>query len=136
MAYFDQERKAKMAPKIKAICAKYGIKGRLGVHHHSTVVLNISEGCIDFIKNWAGVVAKSPHLQRDRMNLSPTHLDVNPHWFHEHFEGKALACLKELMAVLNEGNHDRTDITTDYFDVGWYVDVNIGKWDKPYRLTA
>jgi len=23
---------------------------------------------------------------------------------------------------------------TDYFNVGWYIDVNIGKWNKPYVI--
>jgi hypothetical protein len=35
---------------------------------------------------------------------------------------------------MNGGNHDNSDVQTDYFDVGWYVDVNIGSWDKPYTL--
>jgi hypothetical protein len=35
---------------------------------------------------------------------------------------------------MNMGNHDNSDIMTDYFDVGWYVDVNIGLWNKPYIL--
>jgi hypothetical protein len=24
---------------------------------------------------------------------------------------------------------------TDYFDVGWYVDINIGSTDKPFKCT-
>jgi len=38
------------------------------------------------------------------------------------------------MAVMNTGNWDKSDIQTDYFNVGWYVDVNIGKWNKPYIM--
>jgi hypothetical protein len=34
------------------------------------------------------------------------------------------------------GNHDRSDIQSDYFDVGWYVDVNIGSWNRPYEVEA
>jgi hypothetical protein len=25
---------------------------------------------------------------------------------------------------------------TDYFDVGWYIDINVGKWNKPYQFEA
>jgi hypothetical protein len=42
--------------------------------------------------------------------------------------------LQEIMPLMNAGNHDRSDIQTDYFDVGWYVDVNIGRWDRPYQV--
>jgi len=24
---------------------------------------------------------------------------------------------------------------TDYFDVGWYISVNLGRWDKPYIVS-
>jgi hypothetical protein len=25
---------------------------------------------------------------------------------------------------------------TDYFDTAYYYDLNIGRWDKPYVVTA
>ena len=49
MAYFNQERKAQKAPAIKAILKKYGVKGSLAVRNHSTFVLNVKSGSIDFI---------------------------------------------------------------------------------------
>jgi len=24
---------------------------------------------------------------------------------------------------------------TDYFDVGWYNDIRIGDWNKPYQMV-
>jgi len=30
---------------------------------------------------------------------------------------------------------DNSDITTDYFDISYYIDVKIGTWQKPYKLT-
>jgi hypothetical protein len=35
---------------------------------------------------------------------------------------------------MNTGNWDESDIQTDYFNVGWYVDVKIGSWQKPYKV--
>jgi hypothetical protein len=32
--------------------------------------------------------------------------------------------------------YDNTDIMTDYFDVSHYIDISIGKWDKPYAFTG
>jgi len=135
MAYFNQERKAAMAPSIKAICKKYNVKASLAVRHHSTVCLNIKQGSIDFIESY---INGNPHKMTteaaDRVRKSGN-IDVNPYWYQEHFDGKALKFLKEVFAVLNGGNHDNSDIQTDYFDVGWYVDVNVGQWDKPYTLA-
>lgn len=121
MAYMNQEKKAKIAPAVKAICAKYGVKATLSVRHYSTLVLNIKSGKIDFFKDAAD----------DRGGYT----QVNTYWYHEHFTGKAKEFLGKVIAAMNVGNHDNSDAQVDYFDVGWYVNVNVGKWDKPYELT-
>lgn len=133
MAYMNQERKAKIAPEIKVILKKYGVKGSLAVRNHSTLVLNIKSGKIDFIKNFEDIRSKRPEYLGDKMMRS-TCLSVNPYWYHDHFSGNAKSFLKEVFTVMNMGNHDNSDIMTDYFDVGWYVDVNVGLWNKPYIL--
>ena len=134
MAFMSQEKKALVAPRIKAILRKYGVKGSLSVRHHSTLVLNIASGPIDFIGN-LNRIAASKHREGD-FEPATDYLHVNVYWYQEHYDGEALAFLSEVIPIMNEGNHDRSDIMTDYFDVGWYVDVNIGRWDKPYQLTS
>jgi hypothetical protein len=135
MAYVSQEMKAKLAPRIKDICKKHGVKATLAVRHHSTLVLNIRQGSIDFIGNFnsvAGDRARPDHLPFQPATKS---IDVNTYWYKEHFSGAALKFLNEVMPVLNDGNWDKSDVQTDYFNVGWYVDINIGQWDKPYALV-
>jgi len=135
MAYMNQEKKARLAPAIKAICKKYGVKASIAVRHHSTLVLNIKSSPIDFIGNFN---AKTEERWREPWSFTPaTHsIDVTPYWYQDHFTGTALDFLSEVIPAMNDGNHDRSDIQSDYFDVGWYIDVNIGKWDKPYELVA
>jgi hypothetical protein len=141
MAYFNQERKSQKAPAIKAILKKYGVKGSLAVRNHSTFVLNIKSGSIDFIENYIKTDAdknygnKMDQNQIDYIRKNKA-LDVNPYWYQEHYTGKALSFLKEVFKAMNAGNHDNSDIQTDYFDVGWYVDVNIGQWNNPYQVEG
>jgi len=134
MAYFNQDRKAERAPAIKAILKKYGVKGSLSVRHHSTFVLNIKSGSIDFVENF--IKTDTDKMSQDQIEYIRNNksLDVNPYWYQEHYSGEALAFLKEVFTAMNKGNHDNSDIQSDYFDVGWYVDVNIGSWNKPYAL--
>lgn len=129
MAYMSQERKAQIAPALKAICKKYGVKASVAVRHHSTLVLNIKSGAIDFIGNYN-------ERTTNPTGHAKTYIDVNPYWYHNHFSDTAKEFLSEVFSVMNNGNHDNSDIQTDYFDVGWYVDVNVGRWDKPYELVA
>lgn len=140
MAYMSQERKAELAPVIRAVCKKYNIKASIAVRNHSTLVLNIKQGDIDFVENYISTDANKPHankMSEDRIAYVRKNgsLDVNPYWYQEHFSGRALNFLKEVFNAMNNGNHDRSDIQSDYFDVGWYVDVNIGQWNKPYALV-
>lgn len=139
MAYISQERKAKLAPKIKAVLKKYGVKGSLSVHNHSTLMLKIKSGKIDFVENFISTLTTKPYgsqMDPDRVKYlrDKQAIDVNPYWYQDHFSGKALKFLQELMPAMNDGNHDNSDIQTDYFDVGWYVDVNIGAWNRPYTV--
>ena len=133
MAFVSQELKSKLAPKIKAICKKYKVKASLAVNNHSTLVLNVQSSPIDFISNYNETVSTRPEYNR----FSPAEraIQVNPYWYQDHFSGKAKAFLSEVLPAMNDGNFDKSDIQSDYFHVGWYVSVNIGKWNKPYEVA-
>ena len=32
--------------------------------------------------------------------------------------------------------YNNSDIMTDYFDRAYYSEINVGKWNKPYEVTA
>ena len=52
MAYMNQEKKAEINKRLAPILKKYGIKGTLSVRNHSTIVLTVKAGKIDFIENY------------------------------------------------------------------------------------
>lgn len=135
MAYVSQELKKQLAPNIKKICNDYNVKGTLSVRNHSTLVLTIKSGNIDFIGNYNGTVARRDPTGK-RIGFATEHISVNTYWYHDHFSDQAKEFLGKVIAAMNCGNHDRSDIQTDYFDVGWYIDVEIGRWNKPYILTG
>ena len=113
MAYMDQELKKRLALKIKPILKKYDIKGTLSVRHYYELVLTLKSGSIDF--------------QAD---------SINTYQYQNHFADntKALEFLNELIPAMNDENYDNSDIMTDYFDVGYYISVNVGRYDKPYVI--
>ena len=140
MAYMSQERKQSLTPSIKAVLKKYGVKASIAVRNHSTLVVNIKSGPIDFIENYIETDNKLVHggkMSQDQIDYIRKNqcLDVNTYWYHEHFSGKAKSFLSELFPAMNTGNHDNSDIMTDYFDVGWYSNVNIGSYNKPYTVV-
>ena len=95
---------------------------------------------IDFISNYADRTKElnyyRPEVDKEyEQNKERKYMQVSHHWT-DSFDGKAKEFLDKAFAIMFEGNHDNSDIMTDYFDVGWYIDVNIGKWDKPYEFVA
>ena len=133
MAYVSQDLKKSLAPQVKAILKKFGLKGSLSVRNHMTLVLTVKSGAIDFIGNYNRVAGARA---ANRFTPATGSLDVNPYWYKEHFDGQAQKAIGELLAAMNRGNHNNSDIQTDYFDVGWYVDLHIGRWNQPYALEA
>lgn len=141
MAYMSQETKAKIVAAVKPILKKYGLKGTFAVRNHSTIVLNIKSGKIDFIESYVKADVErsyAKHMSAEQIEYvrKTRCIDVNPYWFHEHFEGKAVNALKEIFTAMKKAGdwYDESDIQTDYFNTAYYVDVNIGKWNKPYQV--
>ena len=124
MAYMNQDKKKVIASKLKPVLKKYGVKGTLSVRNHSSIVLNVKAGKIDFFEDYG-----------DREDAKKFGIQVNPYWFHDHFEGKSKQFLTEAFdALKSAGYYNNTDASIDYFDTAYYYDINIGKWNKPYVL--
>lgn len=136
MAFMSQQRKAAVTPAVKNILKKYGLKGTLSVRANCDLVLKITKGPIDFI----GTYNKRLPI-RNSYAYSPTEpitdgfLRVGTYNWAEQLDGPARDCVAELVEALNVGNHNRSDIQTDYFDVGWYTTIYIGAWNKAYEVT-
>jgi hypothetical protein len=134
MAYMNQEKKATIAIQANPILKKYGIKATFAVRNHSTIVVNIKSGALDFIGNYNAqqvnkAYGETPHLVKDYM-------DVNPYWYQEHFTGEVLKFFTELFAAVKSADwFNKSDAMTDYFHTAYYFDINVGQWNKAYELT-
>lgn len=132
MAFVSQEKKAQLAPAIKAVLAKHGLKGSLSVKNHSTLALTIKSGKLDFIKNYLS--NQKGEYEFDQQEV--TQLTVNTYWINTNFSGKLASCLNELVSAMKGADFfDHSDPQTDYFNVSHYVSINIGKYDAPYQMV-
>ena len=118
MAYISQKDKKELAPAIKSVLKKYNMKGSIAINHHSSLVVNLQSGPIDF---------KQPNGATR----------VNVYWINDHYVGVAKDFLNELLVAMKGDKwFDKSDIMTDYFHTAYYNDINVGKWNKPYIQTA
>ena len=136
MAYMNQEKKATIAGQVKPIFKKYGVKATLAVRHHSTTVVNIQSGRLDFIGNANAVQQHRIDTGRDGRMITDQYLDVNPYWYQEHFSGECKEFFDEVFKAIKSADwYDESDAMTDYFNTAYYFDINVGRWNKPYQLT-
>ena len=116
MAYIGQKEKKELAPAIKAVLKKFGVKGTIGIDNHRGLKVNLKEGVIDFGEVY------------DQVNT-----------YHiEKFYGTGIAgqFLNELVAAMKGTKwYNNTDAQIDYFDIAYYVYINIGQWDKEYKVV-
>jgi hypothetical protein len=140
MAYISQDGKAKLAPTIKAIMKKYGVKGTLSVRNGMSLVLTLKSGKIDFIENYIATSNNKGYGQpmpADQVAYirKNGYLDVNTYWIDSHYSGKAKDFLTEIKAAMEGPDFfNEDDAQTDYFNRSHYIDILIGKWNKPYMV--
>lgn len=135
MAYVSKEKKAKVAELLKAEfgkdAKKRGFKYSLAVDNSTSLVLTISEGSIDFLKNY-----EETQMERYGETRFPAngYLQVNEYYLETQFSGKALEIMKRIKDILNTDNFNKSDLMTDYHHVGHYININIGRWNKRFEL--
>ena len=121
MAFMSQETKKKLAPGIKKVLAQYGVKGSISVNNHSTLVVTLKSGEIDFKAD----------------SVKDFFYQVNTYWIDDHYVGKARCFLNRLVeAMKGDIWFDKSDVQSDYFNTAYYIDINIGRWNKDYEVTS
>lgn len=124
MAYMNKEKKAKIVEAVKAVLPK-GWKATFAIRHYSTIVCTIRSAPLD--------LKDAFHRARDDWDF----LTINTYHAEKQCKNKDIADkLEKIIAALNLDNYDNSDIMTDYFDVGHYVDLKFGSWDKPFKNSA
>jgi hypothetical protein len=134
MAYMNQNLKAELAPGIKAVLKKYGMKGSIAVRHHMSLVVNIKSGKLDIMQNWYDKVTENGTVNQYGDNIrKPEYLDVNQYWIEDGYTGIVKDFINELYAAMKGDKwFDKSDIQSDYFHTAYYMDIHVGNWNKPY----
>lgn len=132
MAYVSQELKAKIATALKPLIPA-GWKTTLSVHNHSTIVLTVWSAPVDLLAE----IQRKQNARCEFEGRVPMSVGgcarVNEYYLDAQFD-KSLEIFKKIKDALNIDNWDHSDSQADYFDVGWYVSIEIGRWNKPFKF--
>ena len=140
MAYISQQEKKELAPGIKKVLKQYGLKGTIAIDNYSSLVVNIKSGSLDLL----GAAQKVNDILADRFNRPRTeigsYLQANAYRDPQDYDridktiGQFYSDL--IKAMKGDKWYNRSDMMTDYSDIAYYLDINIGRWNKPYLLTV
>lgn len=121
MAYIRKEEVAEKRAKLKeAFPAKDGWKLSVTRQHSSTISVVVMEAPYQMLE------------QPEQGNET-----VNYYYIKEHFGNTRKANdLSKIYDIINAGNFDDSDPMSDYFHVGFYVNLDIGKWDKAFKVST
>ena len=139
MAYVTQEVITKARLALKALNKEYGVKATLSGKGDSTLYLTITEGKIDFIGNFCENV-KAERRQHDTQQVidwvtKEQNISVNQYYLDSSFDGIALEYLEKAKSIMLVDHWDRSDIQSDYFNCAYYLNISIGRWNKPYNFV-
>ena len=124
MAYIKKEEISAIRNELKKRFGHTGLKFGVKNRHHSSVHVTIKAGPIDF-----------SDIYRD----GDEYADINI--YHLQNYGQHTPFFEELEKIIKtapalaEGGRkwfDKSDMMTDYFHTAFYIDLDVGSYDKPY----
>ncbi len=111
MAYVTKEKLTEVRTKLKKQFPN--IKFSVTQQNHMVLVICVMKSNIDF----------SDLKNNKEINI----YSLNQYKQHTEF-------FQKLVNIVMAGNHNNSDTMTDYYDVGWYVTLRVGKYDKDHIL--
>ena len=96
--------------------------------HHSSVHVTIKAGPVDFSDLYKGHYGSGDHYAQ----INVYHLDN--YGKHQPLFEEILKIIKTAPALAEGGREwfDKSDAMTDYFHTAFYINLNVGEYDKPY----
>ncbi|MEK9955057.1 MAG: hypothetical protein VW577_06575, partial [Pelagibacteraceae bacterium] len=116
----NQQKKAKISAALKAVVPA-GWKYTLRIYNHSRIDMTITKAPVDLVAAFGG------------LNILGN-VQVNPFHYRSAIRDESVAKVFDgIVGALNTDNYDNSDPMTDFFDVGHYVGINIGEWNRPFQ---
>lgn len=141
MVYVSKEVIQQVRTDLKALNKKFGVKTTVTGLHAMTLRVTIVEGVIDFGSNMQDCVLNEWHSKPGKEERAAylqecKGITFNHYHAERQFSGTALDYIQQLIEIIKKQYWDESDLMTDYFHCSFYIDIQIGRWDKPYMLKV
>ena len=136
MAFVSNEKMAQVRADLRAQFPEIKFKVNRGQSRsYSSIYVTIVSAPYQFIQPDMEYVANVEFTYDTGYRVRSD--EYNPQWEQALVrEFGAKDVLRRIVEIVNKGNHDRSDSMTDYFDVGFYLNISIGEYGKPFICTG
>ena len=83
----------------------------------------------DYLSLSISIIQAPFELRNDQNN---SYEPVNQYWIESRENTQSIPPLKKIFEIANKNNYNRSDVQSDYFDVGYYLNISIGHFGKPF----
>lgn len=124
MAYISTEQVAEIRKQLKKEFP--AVKFSITRSHGTKVNVSVLEADFDIFADLL-----------DPEHVFNNHVQVNHYYLDNHWEGRGLELLERIAEVAADGSYNRNanDPTADYGDMTFFVDISIGRWNKPFQVV-
>lgn len=138
MAYISTDEVKEIRKSLKEKFGK-NIKFSVRRDNYSCVVVTLVSGKINFFDG----SMDSTDKYNGRVHKFDGYAQINN--YHTEFYGKHSKLFEDINDIAKsapanaEGGrawYDNSNAMIDYFDTAYYVNIHVGKWDKPYVCTT
>ena len=144
MAYITKEQVQEKNKKLKELNKKYGVRGIFSGSNSSSLALTVHEGSLDFVKWYVDSLVKVKDWHINPQSLEQITEDVektgnfsvSEYNLPDYLASPCLDYLQNALEIMLEGYHNNSDVMSDYFDCAWYMTIQVGKWNKPYKFKG
>ena len=100
------------------------------------IIEKIKDNCRhSFGSNWESMVEQSIENYK-RETKERFHTTINQYYIKDDISlsEKAMEVMTKALKIANSYNFNDSDSQIDYFHTNFYLNLAIGKWDKPFQL--
>lgn len=128
MAYIDQATKKAITTALKKVVPK-NWKVTYGIRNHSTFVMSIMQADIDFPKAFAHINHNQDLIMAREINIYQ--LDSSS---YKYADPTVVKLMQDILATIKQAGNwfDKSDLMSDYHHTAFYINITIGKWNKPF----
>ena len=81
-------------------------------------------------------VMKAPESAK----LPEAHMDINQYWIKENavsngWSPEFVALAEKMNEIAHVDHWDKSEIQTDYFHCAYYINLSVGRWNRPVEIV-